>query len=125
MSNLTLGASFLFNTDIKLNEIVDTGATWMGKKVYAKLVEGTYSSTSGTTVNVPHGISIDTYGYFIFLDFIGCGSDNVPYYYPINYYSGSSYAYCGGNRTNLRISTNESKLLGRNVKILIIFAEGD
>lgn len=122
MSKLDLGTSFLFNTDIKLNEIVDTGATWRGKKVYVKLVTATYSSTSGAEATYAHGISQSTYGYYQIIDLIGMGTDINPYFYPLNYYNGTSYASCIINRTNLYLKTNQSNLLGRTVDIAIVFA---
>ena len=124
MSTLTLGTSFLSNTDFKLNKAVDTGATFGGKKVYAKMIEITYSSTSGASKDIPHGISIDDYGYYQILDIIGMTPDTSPRFYPLNFYNGTVWAYCTANRTNITVATTQSLLLGRGCYVLIIFSKG-
>lgn len=121
MSSLDLGTSFLFNTDFKRDEIIDTGSTWMGRKVYVKIVRATYSSTSGTEATYAHGISQSTYGYYQIIALIGTGTDTHPYFYPLNYYNGNVYACCVADRTNLFLRTTQSNLLGKTADIAIVF----
>lgn len=124
MSILNLGTSFLFNTDFKMNEIVDTGATMAGRKVYAKYMTITAPTSSGVEQSTAHGISRDVYGYFYIIDIIAELSDNSPNFYPLSYYNGSTYCTWVANRTNVTIKTTNSGLLGRNFEALIIFMAG-
>ena len=123
MSNLTLGTSFLFNTDIKLNQVVDTGATFRGRKVYCKAIQSTYPNDASEKA-ISHGIITAEYGDFHIISVMGYSVASIGFF-PLNYAEGSYYIYCYSNQTDLRVKANFSYAQGGTVFFMIFFTPGN
>lgn len=124
MSRLNLGTSFLFNTDIKLNEVVDTGATFRGRKIYCKAIQSTYPNDNSEK-SISHGISTSEYGDFHIISVAGYSVTSIGFM-PLNAsIDGSYFIYCFSSQTDLRIKTNFSYAQGRTVFFMIFFTPGN
>ncbi len=122
MSRLNLGDNLILDTDYSTSE-VKTGATWInGKPIYSKVVQCSFSSTSGQTSTNAHGVA----GILEIVKYDAISTTNSPVWYKLPYCSGQTgtpYAIATVDRTNIYLGTTISGLLGRNCYVTIYYTK--